>query len=138
MSALYLLDTNMISYIVKGRSPAARLRLAQVSAPDIAAISTITEAELLYGLEKTGATAHRRTTLNWFLTRLKIHPWDREAAKAYATVRAAQEASGKPLGPLDMQIAAHAIALDAILVTNDRAFKQVPNLPGLENWATDL
>ena len=48
------------------------------------------------------------------------------------------EAMSKTLGPLDMQIAAHAISLGAILVTNDRAFHQVPDLLGVENWATDL
>jgi tRNA(fMet)-specific endonuclease VapC len=138
VSTLYLLDTNMVSYILKGKSPAARLRLTNLTPPNIAAISTITEAELLYGLEKIGAAAQRRTNFDWFLTRLKVLSWDRDAARAYGTLRARQEAAGLPLGPLDMQIAAHAVALGAILVTNDRAFLQIPNLPGLENWATDL
>jgi tRNA(fMet)-specific endonuclease VapC len=67
-----------------------------------------------------------------------VQTWGREAAAAYGNLRAKQESMGKPLGPLDMQIAAHAIAVDAVLVSNDRAFQHVPDLRGVENWATDL
>lgn len=140
---LFLLDTNMVSYILKGQSPAARARLIALSPNESAGISTITEAELLYGLAKAGSSSsssnhQRRNALDLFLSRLLVHPWGREAAAAYGTARAKQETAGRPLGPLDMQIAAHAIALQATLVTNDRAFRHVPGLPGVENWATDL
>jgi tRNA(fMet)-specific endonuclease VapC len=133
-----MLDTNTVSYILKGKSNAARARLAGLSSNEIACISTITEAELLYGAARSGIGDQRQKSLDWFLLRLQIHPWGREAAAAYGTLRVQQEAIGKTLGPLDTQIAAHALALGAILVTNDKAFQQVADLPGIENWASDL
>ena len=132
-----MLDTNMVSYIIKGKSTAARTRLAGLSQNEIACISTITEAELLYGIEKSGSE-QRRKSVEWFLARLKVHSWGREAAAAYGPLRAKQESMGKPLGPLDVQIAAHAIAIKATLVSNDKAFQHVPDLQGVENWAADL
>ena len=75
---------------------------------------------------------------DWLLQLVAIHPWGRKEAAVYGRLRAKQEAMGKTLGPFDMQIAAHAIALGAVMVTNDKAFHQVPDLVGIENWATDL
>lgn len=138
MSQVYLLDTNMVSCTLKGRSPAARARIASLEPGNSACISAVTEAELLYGIAKSDLGDQRRRLLDWFLLLVTVHPWGREAARAYGPLRARQEGMGKTLGPLDMQIAAHAIALGATLVTNDRAFHQVPDLPGIENWATDL
>ena len=93
---------------------------------------------MLYGIAKSGSGEQRTRLLNWFLKLVAIHPWGREEAAVYGRLRARQEAMGKTLGPLDMQIAAHAISLGAILITNDKAFHQVPDLVGIENWATDL
>jgi len=138
MSRLYLLDTNMVSYAFKGKSPAARLHLTSLGFDEVASISVITEAELLYGMAKSKGGERSRKSLEWFLMRLKVHPWERETAAVYASLRVRQESMGKSLGALDMQIAAHAVALGAILVTNDQAFQHVPDLVGLENWATDL
>lgn len=136
MKRLYLLDTNTVSYIIKDKSPAARARLKKLNSPDVG-ISCITEGELIYGLAKSG-NERRRRAIDWFLAGLSIYPWGREAAAAYGVLRAKQERIGKPLEPLDMQIAAHAVALGAILVTHDKAFRQVADLPGIEDWATDL
>jgi tRNA(fMet)-specific endonuclease VapC len=133
-----MLDTNMVSYILRGKSPAARGRLASLAPTKVACVSAISEGELLYGLAKIGASEQRRRALDWFLTRLQVHPWGREAAAAYGVLRARQEANGKTLGPLDMEIAAHAIAMGAVLVSRDKAFGQVTGLPGLEDWATDI
>jgi tRNA(fMet)-specific endonuclease VapC len=138
VTRLYLLDTNTVSYILKSKSPAARARLAALGPEEVACISSITEGELLYGLAKSGNGGQRRKALDWFLGRLKVLPWGREEAAAYGVLRARQEAMGKPLGPFDTQIAAHAVAQGAIAVTNDKAFLQVPDLRGVENWATDL
>ncbi len=132
-----MLDTNTVSYILKGKSPAARLRLTTLDSGDLACISTITEAELLYGIAKMGNGNQRRRSLDWFLARMRILSWAREEAAAYGLLRARQESLGQSLGPLDTQIAAHAVAVDAVIVTNDRAFQQVKDLP-VENWATDL
>ena len=135
---LHLLDTNTVSYIVKGKSSTARARLASLSPGETACISSITEAELLYGIAKAGVGEERKKSLDWFLNRLKVWPWGRQEAAVYGTLRARQEALGKTLGPLDTLIAAHAISLEAVLVTSDRAFHQVQDLITIENWATDL
>lgn len=138
MTRLYMLDTNMVSYILKGKSPAARARIASLRPGESACISVVTEAELLYGIAKSGIGDQRKRLLDWFLLRITVHPWGREEAAAYGQLRAKQEAMGKTLGPLDMQIAAHAVALGAILITSDKAFRNVAGLAGVENWATDL
>jgi tRNA(fMet)-specific endonuclease VapC len=138
VSQLYMLDTNMASYLLKGKSPATRQRILSLRPGETASISAVTEAEMLYGIAKAGIGEQRMRTLNWFLQLVAIHPWGRAEAAVYGRLRAKQESAGKTLGPLDMQIAAHAIALGAILVTNDKAFHQVPDLLRVENWATDL
>lgn len=138
MTRLYLLDTNTVSYILKNNSPAARSRLAALGPDEVACVSSITEAELLYGLAKLGNGGQRRKALDWFLRRLQVLPWGRDEAIAYGTLRAKQEAMGKPLGPLDTLLAAHAVAVGAIVVSSDRAFLQVADLRGVEVWATDL
>ena len=138
MSVLYLLDTNTVIYILKGRSMAARSRLAALGSEEVASISTITEGELLYGLAKSGFGDGARRSLDWFLARMRVLAWGREEAAAYGLLRARQERMGKSLAPLDTQIAAHALSAGAVVVTNDRAFHQVDNLMGIESWATDL
>ena len=135
---LYLLDTNMISSIIKGRSAAARTRLAGLGSDEVACISTITEGELLYGMARSGFGEARRRSVDLLLGRLRIEPWGREEAKAYGALRPRQDSLSRPLGPLDTQIAAHAIAIGAVLVSSDLAFKHATDLPGFENWASDL
>jgi tRNA(fMet)-specific endonuclease VapC len=137
---LYLLDTNTVSYILKDKSPAARARLERVGASKTqeAAVSTITVGEVLYGLERIGAGPQRRKAVDYFFSTIMICPWDQAAAEAYGQLRARQESRGKTLGPNDLQIAAHALALGAVLVTHDRAFRHVARLVGLEDWPTDL
>lgn len=137
---LYLLDTNTVSYILKDKSAAARDRLERVGSrkDQDAAVSTVTVAEILYGLEKIGAGRERHRALDLFLSEITICPWDRAAAEAFGHLKIRQKARGKTLGSYDLQIAAHALALGAILVTHDRAFRHVTGLAGLEDWATDL
>ena len=138
MSQLYMLDTNQASYLLKGKSPALRSRIMSLRPGEVASISAVTEAELLYGIAKSPIGAERMRLLKWFLQLVAIHPWGRDEAAVYGRLRAKQEAMGKTLGPFDMQIAAHAISLGAVMVTNDKAFHQIPDLLGVENWATDL
>ena len=133
-----MLDTNMASYLLKGKSPATRERILSLRPGEVACISAVTEAEMLYGIAKAGIGEQRMKMFHWFLQLVAIHAWGREEAAVYGRLRAKQEAMGKTLGPLDMQIAAHAISLGAVLVTNDKAFHQVPDLLSVENWATDL
>lgn len=138
--SLYLIDTNMVSYILNGRSPAARARLEAlcVDKDHEAGISTITVGEILYGLEKIGAGDQRRGALDLFFANITIYPWDLPAAEAYGVLRAGQEALGESLGPCDLQIAAHALSLGAVLISHDPAFQQIRDLAGVEDWASDL
>lgn len=133
-----MLDTNTVIYILKGKSLKARTRLATLGDEEVACLSSITEAELRYGIAKSDGGERRRKALDWFLERLKVLSWGRNEAAAYGALRAKQEAMGKSLGPFDTQIAAHAVALGAVIVTNDKAFLHVAGLAGVENWATDL
>lgn len=134
----FLIDTNTVTYILKGRSPAARTRLATVPKQQSVGISAITEAELRYSLEKAGASPAQWAALEGFLSMVHPAQWDSAAARAYGTLRSRQERLVKPLGNLDLLIAAHAISLGAILVTHDHGFHHVATLPGIEDWATDL
>jgi len=135
---LYILDTNMVSYIVKGRSPAARARLLALKEDEVAAVSAITEAEIRYGLAKRPEATALKALMEGFLASIRVLPWDREEADTYGRLRAKLEKNGISLGSMDMMIAAHASATGAILVTNDKAFSQVDDLHATVNWATDL
>jgi tRNA(fMet)-specific endonuclease VapC len=138
MTRWYMLDTNTVSYIVKGMSVAARRRLSSMRETEVACISAITEAELWYGLEHVGSGERRRNALRQFLRRINVLAWGSDETEVYGAFRARQESIGRPLGPLDTLIAAHAIAVGAVLVSSDLAFQHAVGLPGLEVWATDL
>jgi tRNA(fMet)-specific endonuclease VapC len=138
MTATYLLDTNTVSYIAKGNSPAARARLEALGAGEQVCISSITEAELRYGLAKRPAALALRSAVEGLRLKLNVLPWGSKEAAAYGALRAKLEAAGIPLSQLDLQIAAHAIAVGAVLVTNDKAFKHVADLGETVNWATDV
>jgi len=138
MSRLYMLDTNTVSYIVKGKSPAARAKLAGLGTDETACISIITEFELEFGLAKNPNSGKLRDALRFFLGRIQVLPHGSAEARAYGQLRVRQGAAVRPLESMDMLIAAHAIATGAILVTGDKVFSHVPDLVGRENWATDL
>ena len=138
MSQRFMIDTNTVSYIVKGNSPASRAKLARLQHHEIACVSAITEAELQYGLARSPNAKTLRPAMEGFLAKIQILPWGRDEAHTYGRLRAKQEAAVKPLGNLDMLIAAHAVSVGAILVTNDKAFSYVSDLSGTLNWATDL
>lgn len=133
-----MLDTNTVSYIIRGKSPASRVKLANLKHGEIACISAITEAEIQYGLAKNPKATALRSTVEGFVAKIQVLPWGREEAQAYGELRAKQEAAGNQVGNLDMLIAAHAISVGAILVTNDKVFSHVPDLVAILNWATDL
>jgi tRNA(fMet)-specific endonuclease VapC len=133
-----MLDTNTVSYIIKDKSPASRAKLANLRQGETACISAITEAELQYGIAKSPKATVIGPAVEAFCARIQVLPWGREEAQAYGGLRAKQEAQGKPLGNLDMLIAAHAISVGAILVTHDKAFLQVADLRATVNWATEF
>ena len=138
MKVLYMLDTNTVSYIAKGHSQAARTRMLNLEQDEAVCLSAITEAEVLYGLAKRPEATALRERMEWFLSAVKVLPWGRDEARTYGAVRARLESSGKTLESMDMQIVAHAIAVSAVLVTNDHAIANVEDLKSIENWATDL
>src|ERR1035441_5971453 len=137
MNALYMLDTNTVSYIAKGHSKAARARMLNLKEDEVVCLSVITEAEIRFGLAKRPEAVALRERMEWFLSAVKVLPWGSEEAKAYGALRARLESSGKSLENMDLQIAAHAVATGAVLVTNDKAFAQVDELHATVNWATD-
>lgn len=103
-----------------------RYRLGEIG------VCSIVAAELAYGVAKS-QSERNRTALEMFLSPLAILPFDEEAIWAYGELRAGLERQGRPIGALDTMIAAHALSLDAVLVTNnEREFKRVAGLR-LEN-----
>lgn len=134
----YLLDTNTVGYIVSGRSRAARAAMIEARNHAPVMISAITEAEILYGLAKRPEATRLRAAVEALLESVRIVAWDSDAARAYGTLRARLSDAGKSLSAMDMLIAAHAVATDAILVTRDAALLQVELLRPAVNWAKDL
>jgi len=132
MIARYLLDTNIASCIIKGNSPAVDRRLARVAMADVA-ISAVTEGELRFGAARLPQATRLHNLIEDFFLRVAILPWDSEAAQQYGQLRATLEREGQPMGNLDVMIGAHALALDAVLVTNDRAFGRIKKLK-VEDW----
>jgi tRNA(fMet)-specific endonuclease VapC len=133
-----MLDTNMVSHIAKGRSKAARIRMLNPEKDEAVCLSVITEAEIRYGLAKRPEAIALHERMEWFLGAVRVLPWGRDEARAYGALRAKLESAGKTLENMDMQIAAHAIATGAVLVSNDKAFANVDDFHGIVNWATDL
>ena len=130
---LYMLDTNTASYIIKGEPVVVREHLLEVPMASVC-ISSITQAELPRGVAKKPEAKHLPLAVKEFLIRVEIMPWDSDAAEAYAQLRTSCESEGTPLGTMDMLIAAHSVAVGAILVTNDQAFFRVKHHLSLEDW----
>lgn len=131
--SLWLLDTNIASHIIRGDQPDILRRLITVPMADIA-VSAVTEAELRYGLARRGHPPKLTARVGEFLLRVEVLPWSQDVPAVYGELRAVCEKAGVSLAPLDMMIAAHAMAADAVLVTRDRAFARVPGL-ATEDWA---
>ena len=96
-------------------------------------ISVVTEAELRFGVARLPQAAKLGIAVEEFLLRVEVLPWGSEAAQHYARIRALLEREGEPMGNLDLLIAAQALAMDVILVTNDRVFRRVKGLR-IEDW----
>ena len=131
----YMLDTNICIYVIKRRPPSVLAALLKHEEAGIG-VSIITVCELANGAAKSGS-ARNQAALQQFLEPLSVADFDRAAAAAYARVRAHLEAAGTPIGPLDTQIAAHALSLGVTLVSNNtREFGRVPGLK-LVNWVSE-
>ncbi|MGH8705073.1 MAG: type II toxin-antitoxin system tRNA(fMet)-specific endonuclease VapC [Burkholderiales bacterium] len=131
----YLLDTNTLIYALNARPRhQAVLERFDREAPEDLAVSSITLAELRYGIAKSRRREANRRALRQVLEALNVVPFDAHAANRYGSVRAELEAAGRPIGPLDTLIAAHALSLSLTLVTsNTREFSRVRRLR-VENW----
>jgi tRNA(fMet)-specific endonuclease VapC len=143
VSQSYLLDTNTVSYLVSGASSAARSQLLRLDGKSAVYVSAISEAELRFGMAKGPKHATRIAMMERFLMKAAVQPWGHEEAVAYGELRARLQAVGSPLGALDTLIAAHAVALGAVLVSHDKAFHKLHKAglergPQVVDWATDL
>lgn len=131
----YMLDTNICIYVINARPPTVLARFRRERLGNIG-ISSVTAAELAFGVAKSGS-ARNREALEMFLSPLEVLPFDASAIWHYGELRAGLERRGQPIGALDTMIAAHALASNTILVTNNtREFARVPGLR-LENWANE-
>ena len=129
-----MLDTNICIYAMKNKPERVLNRLKEELDSGIC-ISSITLAELEYGMKHSSDPARNEQALLRFLVPLSILPFGAAAASEYGEIRAYLQRQGTPIGPLDMLIAGHAKAENLILVTNNvREFERVPDLE-IENWA---
>jgi tRNA(fMet)-specific endonuclease VapC len=128
----YLLDTSICICIINRRPPQVLARFEGLRYGQVA-VSSITGAELSFGVAKSGSPRNREA-LEKFLAPLEVLPFDAEAMHAYGPLRAELQRRGRPIGSPDTLIAAHALALGATLVTNNvEEFSRVPGLV-CENW----
>jgi len=129
----YLLDTNICIYIIK-KKPLKVLEKFKTFPLGSIAISTITLAELQYGIQKSSLPDKNLIALNQFITPLEVIEFDYNATIQYGKVRAILERKGKPIGPLDTLIGSHALSLGATIVTNNvKEFEKIEGLK-IENW----
>lgn len=129
----YLLDTNICAYIINKRPDRVFKRFKRHRVGDLG-ISVITFMELHFGVEKSSRLEQNRLALQAFVAPLEILPLTPKIAPTYGSIRFALEQKGKPIGPLDLQIAAHALCENLTLVSNNTSeFRRVPGLR-VENW----
>jgi len=129
----YMLDTSTCIAIIKRRPDTIQARLTALSVEEVG-ISGIVAAELWYGVAFSQKKKQNETALKDFLDYVTVLDWPFEAGKIYGRIRADLKGKGTPIGAMDILIAAHALFLDAVLVTgNEREFQRVSDLK-IENW----
>jgi len=132
MPISYLLDTNIVSYFVRGNHPAIGKRLDRTPLDELA-VSAVTEAELRFWIIHRPPNARIRVGVEDFLMRVRSLPWDSGAAQNCARTRETLKRQGRVLSSEDLMIAAHALSLNLTLVTHDQAFAHVDGLR-TEDW----
>jgi len=131
----YLLDTNICIYLIKQRPLQVMEKFNAYSVGEIG-VSSITAGELWYGVAKSEYRETNQRALEQFFLPLIVAEFDEEASEVYGEIRAVLEREGKPIGAMDMLIAAHAVSMGVTLVTNnEREFSRVPDLM-IENWVS--
>ena len=133
MEPVYLLDTNIVSYWMRG-VPHLIERIKSHSPSDLC-LSTITLAEIYYGIEKSPVKKNERQgKIEYIKTELEIYPFNELAAVEYGVIRVALEKRGTPISERDTQIASIAMANNLCLVThNTKEFNRIPKL-AVEDW----
>ena len=130
---LYMLDTNTCSYIIRNRPQHIKEKLEEVERNHTIGLSSVVVSELFYGAYKKGSRGLVRLVES-FVDYFEIYDYDLRAAVEYGKLRAELERKGVTIGAYDLQIAAHAISLNAVLVTNNlREFKRIRGLR-VESW----
>lgn len=135
MPLRYLLDTNILSDLVKNPQGKAAQKISSLPAEerDLVATSIVVAAELRYGAAKSGS-AILTGRVDQLLEAIEVLPLEPKADLHYGRIRMQLERSGTPIGGNDLLIAAQVLAIDAVLVTdNVREFKRVKGLR-VENW----
>lgn len=125
MNQHHMLDTNVVSRIMQGRDAGLLARLTNLPVGQLV-MSSVTLAELEYGLRRKGQPARLKNALTQVLLRIDVLPWDEKVATCYGEFCTSLEAQGINLSDFDMMIAAHAVALKATLVSRDKAFANIP------------
>lgn len=130
---MYLLDTNTCIYIIKKKPPGVLEKLKSKRLSDIF-ISSITVAELEYGVAKSNSPENNKIALIEFLSIFTILPFNDKDAVEFGNIKSLLSSKGKIIGPMDLLIASQAKSRNLIVVTNNvREFKRVPDLK-IENW----
>ena len=129
----YMLDTNTVSHLLK-KHPAVARRVVAVPITALC-ISAITQGELLFGLARRPDATTLHDVVREFLRRVDVLPWDATTGEVYGPARAATQREGRVLAPMDLLIGSHALSIEAVRVTNDRAFAQLPGLL-IEDWTS--
>ncbi len=130
---IYMLDTNICSYIIRNTPEEIKVKLKEVEQEHELALSSIVVSELFYGAYK--KNSERLINLvKSFVENFTIYSFDTKSAEIYGKIRAELERKGNIIGAYDLQIAAHAVSLGAVLVTNnEKEFRRIENLK-VENW----
>ena len=131
---MYLIDTNICSYLMSRRFPSVE-RAWRNKDPSEIFISSIVAGELAYGVEHSTRVESNRATLELFLSEVRVLPWDKNTIWTYAKEKSRLRKLGTPIGELDLLLGCQALANNAIFVTNNtREFERIEGLR-LENWA---
>lgn len=132
----YMLDTNICIALIRHKPLHLLTKLINIPLGEVG-ISSITMAELVHGVEKSLLHEKNLEALNQFLLPLEVADFDQQSALIYGRIRAELESTGQGIGPMDMLIAANALSLDVILVTNNtKEFRRIPKLC-IEDWLTE-
>src|SRR3990167_7028325 len=135
MALRYLLDTNICIYIAKQKPLSVLKKFEQIEVGDVG-MSIVTYGELLYGAQKSHHPKKTLLILDELVSLIPPLPMSIQVAKYYGDVLSKLEKQGKPIGNNDLWIAAHALTLELVLITNDmKEFARVPHLK-IENWIT--